>query len=209
MHALGSVVSPVVPNWRRVSELVDLAEIFEPDAQVRTWARPIDPRILTYLESIAHVDTHQRIETLASGERPELDALPAGEGRDQLVEDIAQLSEILCELMDCPAVGLRGTRVEHAMCPKWHIDRVPLRMLCTYEGPGTEWLEDQEVDRSQLANPEVIEMPCHRAAVGEVVLLKGSLWQSNETKGAIHRSPVIAHDAGRRTLISLDPLWRE
>ncbi len=121
--------------------------------------------------------------------------------------DVALLTEILCELMDCPAVGFRGIRIEHAMCPKWHIDKVPIRMLCTYEGPGTEWLEDQGVECSKLSDPTVVDAACQRAVAGEVVLLKGALWQGNEAGGAIHRSPAIADEAGRRTIVTLDPLW--
>jgi len=194
-------------SWRRVSELVDLAQIFDPDVQVCSWQRSIDPRIGTYLDGVAHHGTQQLLETLAPNERAKLDMLPMGDGREQLIDDLVMLTEILCELVDCPAVGFRGTRVEHAMCPKWHIDRVPIRMLCTYEGPGTEWLEDQEVSHNQLSAPSVAEGARQQAVVGEVVLLKGSLWQDNEGKGAIHRSPGLASGQGRRTLVSLDPLW--
>jgi len=209
MNALDSVATTDLTYWRRVSAVVDLVEIFEPEVQVCTWRRPVDLRLAAYLSSIAHLGTLQILETLRSSDRAKLDALPAGEGREQLVDDVAFLTEMLCELLDCSAVGFRGTRIEHAMCPKWHIDRVPIRMLCTYEGPGTEWLEDQGVSRSQLSDPEVVEAACQRAVTGEVVLLKGSLWQDNEAYGAIHRSPSIDPGAGRRTMVSLDPLWAE
>lgn len=33
---------------------------------------------------------------------------------------------------------------------RYHEDKVPLRLLCTYVGPGTEWLDDRHVDRWQL-----------------------------------------------------------
>jgi len=160
MSAVDSVIAPELTSWRRVSEVVDLVEIFDPDVQVCSWRRPIHPQIANYLGSIAHLGTLQLLETLGSNDRAKLERLPKGEGREQLIDDAALLTEILCELLDCPAVGFRGTRVEHAMCPKWHIDKVPMRMLCTYEGPGTEWLEDQEVARSELSNPTVVEGAC-------------------------------------------------
>ena len=115
--------------------------------------------------------------------------------------------EILCELVDCPSVGLRFASVDKAMCPRWHIDRVPIRMLCTYRGSGTEWLDDQGMEKSRLSDPDIVNGPCQRAASGEVVLLKGGLWQGNEGPGAIHRSPSITPGEQSRMLLTLDPLW--
>ena len=146
-------------------------------------------------------------QTLAPQEKVILSELPDAEGCKQLREDMSLLTEILCELLDCPEVGLRCTQVEHAMCPRLHVDRVPLRLLCTYEGPGTEWLEDQGVARNDLSNPDIAKGACQRAATGDVVLLKGALWQDNEGFGAIHRSPALDPDEGRRTLVTMDPLW--
>ena len=93
------------------------------------------------------------------------------------------------------------------MCPRWHVDRVPIRMLCTYTGPGTEWLENQEVDKTKLSEPAIANGASQRAEIGEVVLLKGALWQGNTGFGAIHRSPAPASVEERRILLTLDPLW--
>ena len=205
MSALSPVISHEPTSWRRLAEVADLAEIYEPGVQVCSWQRSIDPLITTYLSGIAHYGKLQFIETLESGHSATLDALPEGEGRQLLVEDLALLAEVFCDLSGCPAVGLRGARIENAMCPKWHIDRVPVRLLCTYEGPGTEWLDDQSVPRSALS--EQTDGAFQQATTGEVVLLKGALWQDNEKQGAIHRSPSM--ETGQRTVVSLDPLWRD
>lgn len=209
MNVSSSAVSPITTNWCRVSEVVDLVEIFDPDIQVCSWQRSIDPRIATYLNSTAGLGKLQLLETLDSRHRAKLDLLPMGEGREQLVDDLDMLTTMFCDLLGCPAVGFRATRIDHAMCPKWHVDRVPMRLLCTYEGPGTEWLEDQGVSRGELSTPSVAEGARQQATAGEVVLLKGSLWQHNEGFGAIHRSPALASETAQRTLVSLDPLWRD
>ena len=211
--AARAVISGSATSWRRINEVVDLVGIFEPGVQVCSWPRSMDPAIATYLDGVGHTGTLQRLETLAPGDRAKLDMLPSGEagenreGHQRLVDDLALLTEILCDLIDCPAVGLRVTRVDRAMCPKWHVDRVPMRMLCTYDGPGTEWLEDQGVAHVELSAPAVADGARQQAIAGEVVLLKGTLWQNNNSKGAIHRSPTIAPGCGPRTLVSLDPLW--
>lgn len=59
-------------------------------------------------------------------------------------------NEIVCELMGCSEVGLRFACVGRAMCPGRHIDRTSIRLVCTYQGPGTEWLDDQSIERSDL-----------------------------------------------------------
>ncbi|ASJ73250.1 DUF1826 domain-containing protein [Granulosicoccus antarcticus] len=192
MHALKSVVDHELKSWHRVSEIAELARIFEPSVQVCSWQRTIDPQISTYLDGIAGLEKLRAMETLSQSSRVKLSDFPLGAGREALINDITLLSEILCELVNCPSVGFRCTRIEHTMCPRWHIDRVPLRLLCTYEGPGTEWLEDQGVDRHELSSSETMQSPCQRASIGELVLLKGALWQDNDGLGAIHRSPAIA-----------------
>lgn len=205
--AVSAVIDRDPASWRRVSTIADLAWIFEPGVQVCSWQRAIDPRITAYLDGVAGLGTLQVLETLKPGERARLADLPVEQGREHLIDDVALLSTILADLLDCSAVGLRCTRVEHAMCPVWHVDRVPLRLLCTYGGPGTEWLDDQGVDHAELKRPAIAEGACRRAVAGELVLLKGALWQDNDGFGAIHRSPAIAAGEGRRTLLTLDPLW--
>ena len=119
------------------------------------------------------------------------------------------LREVVCELIACEAAGLRLARLDHAMCPGWHVDRVGIRLVCTYQGPGTEWLDDQDTDRRAPDSDDTNESAFVQATPGEIVLLKGALWQGNDAFGAIHRSPHCQHLDALRTLITLDPLWLE
>ena len=130
-------------------------------------------------------------------EHARLEGLPAGDCREALLDDVALVTEILQELVDCPLAGVRTTRVRRAMCPRWHVDRVPLRMLCTYQGPGTEWLDDQGVDRrTRLKDAGIESSACRRADVGELVLLKGALWQDNA--GPWRGAPLARRVGGHR-----------
>ena len=196
-----------LPAWQRVSHLADLVEIFDPAVQVCVWQRDMDAAVSQYLARLERTGTPQTIETLSAAGRPRLTCLPAGPGRAALIDDVSLLGEIMCELLGCPAVGLRLARLGHAMCPGWHIDGVGIRLICTYQGPGTEWLDDQGIDRCDLSLTRKGEDAFIQATPGEAVLLKGALWQGNERLGAIHRSPEIAAGAGVRTLVTLDPLW--
>jgi len=207
MPALNAVRNYSAESWRRVAAIADLADIFEPAMQVCSWQRPANLIPASYSMDVAGHSSKQIREVLNIGDRAQLAGLPNGGGKEFLLDDVALLTEILCELVDCPSVGLRYASVESAMCPSWHIDRVPIRLLCTYKGPGTEWLDDQGIDKARLKDPAVVSSSCQRAAAGDVVLLKGSLWQGNEGFGAIHRSPSITPDEPQRTLLTMDPLW--
>jgi hypothetical protein len=91
------------------------------------------------------------------------------------------------------------------MCPGWHCDRTGIRLLCTYRGPGTEWLWDTGIDRTTLPGSVADRSPDGSASAGDIVLLKGSLWQGNTGRGAIHRSPATGQ--GTRWLLALDAIW--
>lgn len=202
---------PEGPAWRAVDKLVDLVEIFDPGVQVCVWRRELDPNIQEYLSGLPPCGTLQSMETLSAEGRPRLVRLPAEPvpmpGRAAFIDDLAFLRDITCELLGCPAVGLRFARMHHAMCPGWHVDRTGMRMICTYQGPGTQWLSAQDADRGRPNLARLTDAPFIEAHPGDVVLLKGNLWQENEPFGAIHRSPEIPVDAGARTLVTLDPLW--
>ena len=87
------------------------------------------------------------------------------------------------------------------MCPRFHVDNVPLRLLTTYAGPGSEWLrEDQSPRRELLTSLPPVDNIQH-LSVGEVAVLKGEKWQGNEGAGLVHRSP--SGQQGR-LLLSLD-----
>jgi len=115
-------------------------------------------------------------------------------------------------------VGLRLEVLHNVMCPRFHVDRTGIRMTCTYLGPGTEWIDDVQVDRTRLG-PGANGLPDTRsglftdersieaASCFDVVLLKGTLWQGNTARGAIHRSPATAPSDNPRILLVMDALW--
>ena len=197
------------PTWRRVPELVDLVEIFDPEVQVCAWQRESDPGIETYLSQLDQTAELQRIETLSPALPPRLEGLPDGAGRAALTADLSLLRDIIFELLGCAAAGLRFAMTGRAMCPGWHIDRTGIRLVCTYQGPGTQWLDCQDIDRRNLQSDQADKAAFIEALPGEIVLLKGALWQDNSAFGAIHRSPDPGPSASLRTLVTFDPLWRD
>lgn len=206
------------PHTASSLQLNDLLHIFEPAVQLAIWQRPVDLLIADYLNaSLADLGSGFR-QQLRPGESPDLSRLPAGSGRHALAADIALLAEILGELLDATTIGLRLEVVGKAMCPRLHVDRVGIRLLCTYRGPGTEWVEDVEVDRSRLgAGANGLPDDCS-GLLGSgsrieaippfaVALLKGSLWQGNGGRGVIHRSPAVASNKAPHILLAMDAGW--
>ena len=127
-----------------------------------------------------------------------------------LSEDIALIVDMFCCLFDVKEAGLRLTTLDSAMCPKFHVDQIPCRLVTTYSGTATEWLENTHIDRSQLDHigPSGFthgESTVQQMHAGDIGLLKGSGWQGNENMGLVHRSPGLMLNE-RRLLLTLDLL---
>ena len=134
--------------------------------------------------------------------------------RSALSTDVAELMEMFCDLFGLARAGLRISELDTAMCPRFHVDMVPCRLVTTYCGVGTEWLPHGSVDRTKLGSGSNGQ-PDHRSGLvrsacdiqqldcGDVALLKGERWEGNADGGLVHRSPAVS--AGeRRLLVTLD-----
>lgn len=127
-------------------------------------------------------------------------------GQAAFLADVAWLVRAYACLLDAERIGLRLRALDKAMCPRFHVDHVPLRLISSYVGVGSQWLEEGAMPRSGLGQPGA--EPRDAASIrqlqaGHVALAKGEKWQGNEGRGLIHRSP--QPPAGeRRLLLTLD-----
>lgn len=140
--------------------------------------------------------------------------LPDAEHKSEFQQDVALLVDMFACLFDVPEVGLRLSPLTKAMCPRFHVDNIPCRLVTTYGGIGSEWLPEDNVDRSRLGrganglpdNESGIfrnEQAIQQLHSQEVALLKGSGWEGNEDYGLVHRSPYLA-SGQTRLLLTLD-----
>lgn len=120
-----------------------------------------------------------------------------------LVEDAAHLARLFCAAMDLARFELRLEVVRTDSCRKFHADYVTARLITSYVGEGTHWLEQEDAERVAAgAEPQRI----HRLDTFDVGLFKGKL---GTDRPAIHRSPPIAGtDGGARLLLVLNPASR-
>lgn len=204
----------------RCAEASDLVAIFEDVVQIAVLPRAEDTVISGYLAQATAAGSLGggfRI-TLRPGDRPDVSGLPDRPGRSALADDLAALAELYGDLLGCDAVGMRLEVVGRAMCPRFHVDHVGIRMLCTYRGPGMEWLDEHCAERAFLGVrsgglPDevsgMIRDPAgiHAVPPCAIVLLKGDLWQGNAGRGIIHRSPLVPEGHAPRVLVAIDAVW--
>ncbi len=194
-----------------------LTNIYRDDTNITIWQRPLSVQLIRAakqllinkpnFKSAMVVSTKNRQEHLN-------EAFGAHEEYRVLSEDISKLVDMFCCLFDLKEVGLRITALDHAMCPKFHVDQVPCRLVTTYYGIATQWLDHRSVDRSKLGAGSGKKSDqasglykdlkdIHELKPGDVALLKGEAWKGNENAGLVHRSPAVSSSA-LRLLCTLD-----
>ena len=123
-------------------------------------------------------------------------------------DDVAALVDMFGCLFDTELVDLRLRTLNSAMCPKFHFDRVPCRLVMTYNGSGTQWLPNQCIaieDGRLICDVDNHSENIRTLREGEVALLKGSMWAGNEHTPLVHRSPQV-ESSQPRLLLTLDAM---
>ena len=193
-----------------------LADIYQEDINIAIWQRTSGERLTVAVS--AFLAANPRFETSMTvspdNARAEVGKATGGATATELADDIAELVDMFCYLFGLKRAGLRLATLDHAMCPRFHVDRVPCRLLTTYQGVATEWLPHQVVDRSKLGPGSngladidsglyQDQSDVQRLNCGDVALLKGELWVGNEDAGLVHRSPAVPA-GNNRLLLTLD-----
>ncbi len=208
------------PAWPHVAQSDDaevLLAALHDGINLAVWQRQLTPQVHNFvveaLASNAPLTVATSITLSDDNPSPDLRALFARlehlPGQADFVADIEQLVAMYACLLDAGCVGLRLRVLERAMCPRWHVDKVGIRLVTTYQGPGTEWLQNDDVPRGSLGSPRADDWsalpPTGRIDCGSVALLKGESWPGNVGQGIVHRSPSPAMTEPR-LMLSLDCL---
>tara|TARA_R110002050_G_scaffold1244_4_gene8584 strand:+ start:16497 stop:17159 length:663 start_codon:yes stop_codon:yes gene_type:complete len=194
-----------------------LAEIYQDSINLCIWQRQLTKSMTDYADWLLKNTSNRELRIIV--ERHDviaviLNALPAHSGLAALADDINLLAKMFADLFDLKRVGLRLSILDRNMCPRFHTDNLPCRLVTTYAGSGTQWLPEYDVDRSKLGQgsgglPDTTSgiyshsNNIQQFSTGDVGLLKGTGWLGNETKGIVHRSPEIV-TGERRLLLTLD-----
>ena len=193
-----------------------LADVFEESVNIAVWRRELAGELQNAAASLVAATKSLNVSITVSPDSV-FDSIRESLGADSacaLSKDIAALVKMYCYLLGIKRAGLRLAKLDKAMCPKFHVDRVPCRLITTYLGPATEWLPHNAVDRSKLGlgsgglsdlESGLMKSPgdIEQLNFGDVALLKGELWDGNEDAGLVHRSPA-ASASDLRLVLTLD-----
>jgi hypothetical protein len=185
-----------------------LTKILQDDTNLAVWQRQLPLHISDFAQLLLSLNEPLAeslcLELAKEDAEPDLTGLASGfrdlEGYEGFIADLKWLVSASACLLGAKRIGLRLRVLDKAMCPRFHVDHVPVRLITTYAGVGSQWLKEGTMDRQQLgqANAEP-QAQIQQLNSGDVALLKGEKWHGNEGFGLIHRSPQLA--AGERRLI--------
>lgn len=190
-----------------------LVEALQESVNLAVWQRRLAPQVEDFVRILLaqSLEVSESVQIkVGTDEQLRLPALLRAQadfhGYDTFIADLTWLVEAFACLLGARRIGLRLRSLTKPMCPRFHVDHVPLRLISTYAGVASEWLEEGGMDRRRLG--EVTAEPRDDGSIqhlqaGWVALAKGEKWSGNEGAGLIHRSPTPA-PGERRLLLTLD-----
>ena len=206
---------------RRVDCVADLAAIYEPDAHLAFATRQPDPAVAAFTAAVIEARCLPAVSLVigrAEAVAPALlratgmtaSRVAAWPGFTAWCADLELLVDIFTSLFDLDQAGLRITTLDGPMCPRFHVDHVPCRLITTYGGRGTEWLPEEHVDRTRLGH---CDLPVTATSSGDaavesippwaIALFRGEGWLDGSLGGVVHRSPHVTA-AEPRLLVTVD-----
>lgn len=141
----------------------------------------------------------------------EFHTLVPGSVISRIVDDMVLLTDAMhnaCCDDDKISVKLRLSLLQGTRCPKWHEDHVWMRLVTTYLGPGSEWVDPGDFDvrlenffrRCLSMQMRVSDDKVLTLCPGDVLVMSGR--QRHGHVPVLHRSPVGSSD-DRRLLFTI------
>ena len=194
-----------------------LTEIYQNDVNIAVWQRELSKALIIQSQQLLEqLPNLKVIETVTPSNAYEYLAEHLSEfhEKDELCQQVSLLVDMFCTLFELKTVGLRLTALDRAMCPKFHVDNIPCRLVTTFTGVTTQWVSNDVIDRTKLGagcqglsdeTSGLLQDVNHinQLSIGDVALLKGEGWFENDGGGLVHRSPK-PENGDQRLLLTLD-----
>ncbi|KAA0950585.1 MULTISPECIES: DUF1826 domain-containing protein [unclassified Pseudomonas] len=189
-----------------------LTDILEDGVNLALWQRQLPLHIAEFgtllLSRNEPLAESLVVELASEDDEPNLRSFASNfsdiEGYEGFIADVSWLISGFACLLGAKRIGVRLRLLDKAMCPRFHVDHVPVRLITTYAGIGSQWLREGVMERRHLSQADAEpEHNIEQVHCGEVALLKGEKWHGNEGFGLIHRSPQLTGDQ-RRLILTLD-----
>ena len=195
---VGSVTAKVA----LVDEKEGLVHLFDGNTAAVIWRRRMQERVQSWLDALPvdQLPTGRIVLPVsqvrsAVTELMNISGMPNCAERQLFLDDICLLAHEFDELFAPTYLRLRFDVVTTNKCPKFHIDHVAARLLCTYRGVGTEYsfLDDQKRPAEIFTTPNCA-----------AIVLRGAKWPTDRANNLVHRSPVINDVNETRLLLVID-----
>lgn len=206
-----------LPTWCESTDPMVLTEIYQRHYNMVIWKRDLSAQLQAQVSQFVESNpTLQIAKTLEADDLTSALArlLPDTSPTNLLNASIADIASMFSCLFELRHIGFRLKVLDRAMCPRFHVDRVPCRLVTTFAGDATQWLPHECVRRQRLGHGSdgladnqsglyASDSDIKTLKAGDVALLKGELWEGNENSALVHRSPDVAANSPR-LLLSLD-----
>lgn len=120
-----------------------------------------------------------------------------------LKEDIVGQIERFTRICGAPWIEVRLEVINNNACAKFHADNVSVRLVTTYRGPATEWLDPAVVDEA-CCPAHAPEAAVRRLSRFAVALIKGRKAGSRSGPLVLHRSPPIEGSGQTRLFLCVN-----
>ncbi len=196
----------------------DLGLIHNPDVNLVILRREVPQQLKDFVDQeVVSLSLNKKIE----GHSQELalaallEDVPQGPGYDLLLTDLKYQMELLSGILGRRHMTVRFQSTNKTLCPAFHADKVHVRLICCYHTPATQWLENDQIDRTKLS-PHNGGLPDESSGLllpgaqirqmnpYDVALMKGDSWPGNQGRGLVHRSPALCGSNARRLLFKID-----
>lgn len=198
-----------------------LAKIYDEEINIAIWQRRASTKLTNAVSTLISANTLKSIELAVTPDNAYQQLINTIKPNslhhaytNELCEDIAHLVDMFCCLFDLNRAGLRLAVLDRPMCPRFHVDKIPCRLVTTYHGIATQWLNHSDVNRAKLGAGNLgkadresglfqSENSINTLSTCSIALLKGEHWDDKLGAGLVHRSPPVTNNQ-TRLLLTLD-----
>ena len=138
--------------------------------------------------------------------------LDDNEEKAELINFVKTLVSNFADITDSPEMGVSMEKIEGDLCKHFHCDVNHLRLVYPLLGPGTLYLNEDNVKRQFLGKGKNDEVVIDAARIIQVPpktisLLKGQGHPSAHGRAIVHASPVISNTMDKRVLLRIESIF--